>query len=260
MGKSPFSSWVRSVAGRRMSRSLGPAHVTPALHDEELGLLPAQVEPPAMQDAAVDDEIVALAEREVAEYRLQRAPSLAHVHQLVRLRVAVEVRVVLVGLDVEHGHFVVEEERHPIEGRAPAFLHLRGAEVPVPQRMVGVGLVLRFPEAPRRLHRGGRMDVIEQRGGSGEPLVSHQLLGVDPAIGLAEGDVALPGDLAHGVIDRHVSNSVGRAGGQAVSALTVDQETQRASSRPPDRPTARPPDLTDSRAAPAPARSPRTAP
>ena len=32
--------------------------------------------------------------------------------------------------------------------------------------------------------------------GPGEALVPHQLLGVQPAVGLAEGDVALPGDRA----------------------------------------------------------------
>ena len=184
--------------------ALGPAHVPAALHDEELGLLAAQVEPPAVQDAPVDDEVVALVERQVAEHRLQRAAALAHVHQLVGLRVAVEVGVVLVGLDVEHRHVVVEEERHAVERRAAALLHLRGAEVPVPERLVGVGLVLRLPQPARRLDRGRRMDVVEQRRRAGEALVPHQLFGVDPAVGLAEGDVPLPRDRAQGMVDRHV--------------------------------------------------------
>ena len=51
----------------------------------------------------------------------------------------------------------------------------------------------------------GGCDVVEQRRRAGEALVPHQLLGVDPAVGLAEGDVALPGDLAQRVIDRHSS-------------------------------------------------------
>ena len=140
MGKSPRSSWVRSWVGRRMSRSLygrsldelaelvavplGPAHVAPALHDEQLGLLAAQIQPIAVHDAAVDDEVVALAIGQVAEHRLQRAAPLAHVDQLVGLRVPVEVGVVLVRLDVKHGHFLVEEQRDPVERGAAALLDL----------------------------------------------------------------------------------------------------------------------------------------
>jgi hypothetical protein len=105
------------------------------------------------------------------------------------------VRVVLVGLDVEHGHFVVEEERCAIERGTSALLDLGGAEVPVPKRIVRIGLVLHLPEALGRFHRGGRIGVIEERRGSGEPLVSHQLLGVDPAVRLPEGDVPFARDL-----------------------------------------------------------------
>ena len=224
MGKSPFSSWVRScgrpadiplAVGRAFDQlaelvavPLGPADVSPALHDEQLGRLAAQVEPPAVDDAAVDDQIVALADRAGRRTRLQRPRPLAHVHQLVGLGVPVEVRVVLVGLDVEHRDVVVEQERHPVQRRAAALLHLRGAEVPVPERVVGIGLVLRLPEPPGRLHGRGRIGVVQQRRGAGEPLVPHQLFGVDPAVGLPEGDVALPGDLPERVVDGHARDSL----------------------------------------------------
>ena len=75
--------------------------------------------------------------------------------------------------------------------------------MPVPQGLVGIGLVLRFPQPPGRLHGGRRVGVVEQRGGAGEPLVPHQLLGVDPPVRLPESDVPLAGNLAQSVVDRH---------------------------------------------------------
>ena len=204
--------------------ALGPAHVPAALHHQQLGRLGPEIEPVAVQDAAVDDEIVALADRAGRRTRVSSVPApLAHVHQLVGLRVPVEVRVLLVGLDVEHRDVLIEQQRHPVERRAAALLHLRGAEVPMPERLVGIGLVFRLPEPPDRLHRRGRMDVIEQRRGPVNPSCPIELLGVDAAVGLPEGDVPLPRDWP-------------RCGRSACVSLR------------------------DSRAAPAPARSPRTAP
>src|SRR5947209_2735692 len=51
--------------------ALRPPHVPAALHDEELRLIPGHVELVSMEDAAMDDEVVALAEGEIAEHRLQ---------------------------------------------------------------------------------------------------------------------------------------------------------------------------------------------
>src|SRR6266550_8101652 len=82
--------------------SFGPTHVSAALHDEELWLIPLHVELEAMQNAAMDDEVVSLPKWEIAEHGLQRAGALGDVHDLVSLRVAIEVRVLLVGLDVQH--------------------------------------------------------------------------------------------------------------------------------------------------------------
>ena len=66
----------------------------------------------------------------------------------------------------------------------------------VPQGVVTVGLVLDLLDPLGLQDGGGRVDVVEQRGGAGEPLVAHEVLGVEAAVGFAEGDVALPGDLA----------------------------------------------------------------
>ena len=166
IGKSPLSSCVRSarrppdvpLAVRRaldelaelVAVALGPADVPPALHHQQLGRLGAEVEPVAVQDAAMDDEVVALPVRQVPEDRLQGARSLGDVDQLVGLRVPVEMRVVLVRLDVQHRDVLVEQERDAVERRAAAALHLRGAEVAVAQRLVGIGLVLGLPRAAAR--------------------------------------------------------------------------------------------------------------
>jgi len=98
--------------------------VSPTLEDHELGLLlGVQVEAIAMEDAAMDDEVVAFVKRQRAVRALEDAGSLADVHQLVRLRIPVEVCVVLIGLDVEHRDVLVEQERDPIQCCAPALLH-----------------------------------------------------------------------------------------------------------------------------------------
>src|SRR6185503_18943956 len=72
------------------------------------------------------------------------------------------------------------------------------------KRVVGIGLVLHFAEPLGRLHRRRRVGVIQQRGRSGEPFVSHQLLGVNTAVRFPKRDVPLSGYLTHRMIDRHV--------------------------------------------------------
>src|SRR3954468_4211182 len=101
--------------------ALRPAHVSPALEDHKLGLiLRAQVKPISMEDSSMDYEIVSFVERKRTVSALEHAGALAHVDELVCLRVPIEVRVVLIGLDVEHGDVLIEQERHAIERRAPA--------------------------------------------------------------------------------------------------------------------------------------------
>ena len=143
--------------------ALGPAHVPPALEDQELRLLlGVQVEAIAVENAAVDNEIIAFTERKRAVGALEHALALADVHQLVGLRVPVEVRVVFIGLDVEHGDVLVEQERDSVERGAAALLRARGQEMPVVERLVRVRLELHLAHAPHRFHRRRRMDVVEK--------------------------------------------------------------------------------------------------
>src|SRR3954468_2191696 len=170
---------------------LRPPDVSAALHDEELWMIPFHVELVAMQNAAVDDEVVALAERQIAEDRFEGPASLGDVDDLVALRIPVEVRVLLVRLYVEHRDVAVEQQRQAIERWAAAALRLRRAEMPVPERVVLVGLVRELLHPLHGLHRRRRMHVIEQRRRAGEPLVAHQLFRVDPALRPAKRDVPL---------------------------------------------------------------------
>src|SRR6267378_1351489 len=158
-----------------------PAHVSSALECHELGLLGVEVETIPVKNAAMDDEIVALTEGQRAISAFQHARAFAHVNQLVGLRVTVKVRIVLVGLAVEHRDVLIEQKRHPIERRATTFLRARGEEVTVVQRLIGVGLVFRLAHSPHRLYSRWRMNVIEKRRSPGETFVSDQLFGVDPA-------------------------------------------------------------------------------
>src|SRR5687767_10790342 len=73
----------------------------------------------------------------------------------------------------------------------------------VVKRLVIIRNELGLFHAANRLHRSGRMNVIQQRRRPGEALVSHQLFGVESAIGLTERDVTLPGNRAEGVIVWH---------------------------------------------------------
>src|SRR5437870_3151889 len=80
------------------------------------------------------------------------------------------------------------------------------------------------------------MDVIDQRRSAGETFVTHQLLGVNAAIGFAESDVPLAGDFSESVIERHGSEITAQvlfafqrleqcfevAGTEALGALTLD--------------------------------------
>ena len=178
-------------------------HVSTALKYNQLRLLAGWIELVFMKDSAMDDEIIAFAEGKITVYRLEHARPFAHVNQLVGLRVPVEMRVVLVRLDVQHRDVLIEQERNAIERRAPAFFYARGEEMPVMQRLIGVGFELHLAHPPHRLHRRRRMDVIQERRRSRKPLVPHQLLGVQSAVGLSERDVPLSRNRAKRVIVRH---------------------------------------------------------
>src|SRR3954451_11565286 len=171
--------------------ALRPPHVSPALHDEELWMIPFHVELVAMENAAVDDEVVALAERQIAEDGFERPASLGDIDDLVALRIAVEVLFLLIRLDIEHRHVTVEEQRQAIERRAATALRLGRAEMSVPERVVLIGLVRELLHPLHGFHGRRRMHVIEQRRGAGEPLVAHQLFRIDPALRPAKRDVPL---------------------------------------------------------------------
>src|SRR6185312_2024256 len=70
--------------------ALRPPDMAAAFHDEEFWSVAAQVERVPVQNPAMHDEVVPFVERELAEYRLEHALPLRHVHQLVGLRVAIE--------------------------------------------------------------------------------------------------------------------------------------------------------------------------
>jgi hypothetical protein len=138
--------------------------VTPALERDELRLLRGvEVEAIAVENAAVNHQVVAFVKGQRTIGALQHARALAHVNQLVGLRVAIEVRVVLVGLAVQHRDVLIEQEWNPIQGGAAAFLDARGEEVPVVECLIGIGLEFRLTHAPYRFHRRRRMNVIHER-------------------------------------------------------------------------------------------------
>jgi hypothetical protein len=170
--------------------ALGPPHVPAALHHQPL-LLRAGVEPPAVEDAAVDDHVVALAVRQLAELRLEHAGALGDVDHLVGLGVPVEVLVLAVGRRVQHGDVGVEQHRRAVERRAAAAVHPRRAPVPVAERVVVGLLPHHVVELADALDRGGRVHVVQERRGAREALVPHELLGVDAAVGLAHRGVPL---------------------------------------------------------------------
>jgi len=179
------------------------SNVPATLHDQELGLLAAEVQAVPVENPAMYDEIVAFAVLETSIDGLENAVSLADINQLVRLGIAIEMVVLAVGLDVQHRNVLVEQQRNPVEGRTPAGLHARREKMAVMQSLVVIGLVFYLLHAPNRLYGRWRMNVIEQRRRSVETFVPHQLLGVQSTVGFSERDVALSRDGAECVIVRH---------------------------------------------------------
>src|SRR5579862_9445357 len=112
-------------------------------------------------------------------------------------------RVLLIGLDVEHRHVGIEQERYPIERRAATGLHARREKMAMAERLVRIRLVGDLAQATDGFDGGRRVRMIEERRGANETLVAHELLGVQAAVRLAERRVAFSGNLAECVIDRH---------------------------------------------------------
>ena len=128
-----------------------------------LGSGSSEIVAPAMRDVAVNHYVVARLVRQLAVYRLQDTGALHHIHDFIRLRVAKEVRVVGVGLDIQHHDVAVEQQRHAIERGRPAGGHARREEVPMAQRCFRIGFQHEVAHLAGRFVRGGRMRVIEQR-------------------------------------------------------------------------------------------------
>src|SRR2546423_2585932 len=95
--------------------SFRPANVSAAFEDQNLGLLAGQLKPVAVENSPVNNEVVAFVERQRSVRGFENALPFADVNQLVGLRVSVEVRVVLVRLDVEHCDVLIEQQRNPVE-------------------------------------------------------------------------------------------------------------------------------------------------
>ena len=92
----------------------------PALEDQKL-VLDLLIHPEAVQDAAMDDEVIALAIGEIAICRLEDARALANVDQLIALRISIVVLVVRGRLDVQHRDVLVHGGlHHLLPGRAAA--------------------------------------------------------------------------------------------------------------------------------------------
>jgi hypothetical protein len=156
-----------------------------------------------VQDAARDHHVVAGAVGKLAERRLEHTVALDHEHDFVALRVAVEDRVVLARAHELQRDVVVEEQGHAIAHRARAGRELLRPEVPMAQQPLWLGKPLEARDRLDALDRGRQVQVIEQRARPRETLVADQLLVVDAALLLAEGDVALPRDAPQLVVDRH---------------------------------------------------------
>ncbi len=184
----------------RIEIALRRPDVAATLHHQELRRLGEAI---AVQDVPMDDEIIAGDEREIAVLGLEVPLPLRDIHDLVPLRVPVEMLVLPVRRHVEHRDVVVEEHRDAVERRAPAAGDARRLEVPVLEGLVIARQVRRLAETPDRGHGRGRMNVIQQRRRAGESLDADELLVVDRAIRLPEGDVPLARDLPQRVVVRH---------------------------------------------------------
>jgi len=82
-------------------------------------------------------------------------------------------RVVLVGLDVEHRDVLIEQQRNPVERGASAFLDARSKKMAVVERLVRIRLELYLSHTTDGLHRRRRMYVVHERRRARESLVPN---------------------------------------------------------------------------------------
>src|SRR5687768_4531161 len=179
------------------------ANVAPALEYHQLGLLSFEIHSEAVQNPAMNHEVVAFSVLQIPVNALQNPIPLAHVDELVGLRVPIEEFVVRRRLHVKHCDFGIEQERNSVEGRTSTRLYARRQKMAVMKSLVRVRFVRDLLYPSHGLHRGRRMDVIQQRRSSMKPFVPHQLLGVKSAAGLSKSDVSLARNCTERVIVRH---------------------------------------------------------
>ena len=168
---------------------------------------------PAMGGGAGQDHVVTLADRQRTEHRLDgRGPGL-DVDALVADRIAVE-RAGLAGSDVGDADVAVAEHEAPAGDEVGALPLLAREQVVQPQvpgqqrPVLGQRLVGRLPW--RRIHHRRRDGaVVEQRGVRGESFLSHQLLGVQPALRRAVLGVPLGWDRPDAAVVRHAARLLG---------------------------------------------------
>ncbi len=174
-------------------------------------------------------DVVAGADVQRPEDRLDGAGAGLHEHALVARRVAVE----RAGHGRDHvrdPHIVVGQEvlttRHGVgrvgvRGERVGGDELVRAQVPRPQRVVGAAF------GRRRVVRVGLEDrrrqvvVVEQRGLRGETLDPQQFLGVEAAVRPAELRVALARHLADAAVVRHGAPSGARCSAQPTIGPTI---------------------------------------
>jgi hypothetical protein len=149
------------------------------------------------------DDVVTGAESEIPELALEQPRPLVHEPDLVSLGVAVEI--VHAGRCAAHaqGHVAVAEQGEPGRDWIGPKWGLGGAKGAVAdgaefyEVRAGRAQIFRPGNARRQ------EVVVEDRLQAGEALQPHQFLAVELAVGLAELGVALVGDFAELVIERH---------------------------------------------------------
>ncbi len=164
-----------------------------------------------------DDDVVAGAHPELAEDGGHASGALLDVQALVAGGVAVQRRGP-VGGDVPDPDVAVDHQLLPAGHRVRASgVQLVRLVVPGQQGMVRRGEHRRLAVHPTVDDRRRKALVVEQGRVVGEALDTHQLLGVQAAVGLAEGGVALARDLTHLPVERHASPYAGAPVGQPPS-------------------------------------------
>ena len=157
----------------------------------------------AVGGAARQDHVVAGPVGERAEDRLEASGSEVNEVQLVALAVPVEIVHARGGpTDGERDVGVPQQDLPRLDGIG-AGPGVAGEQVMVAERLARGERNLRVAHFPDALHQGRSVVVIEQGAHAAETLAPHELLAEQRAVGLPELGVALVGDEPQGVIHGH---------------------------------------------------------